>query len=162
MPYRARAWPRAALRTLLWAWRIAKGFRWQRPAHISALELEAAVAGARWRCRAVDSHRCRYLRILDAQAIAAVSTKGRSSARALQPALRRLNALHLATGGYPLYGYCDTDDMPARTPPRWRFGSGEGEAGGSRGSSSASSGAGPAAARGDGHAAHLGAVPDGC
>ncbi|CAK0910046.1 unnamed protein product, partial [Prorocentrum cordatum] len=121
-PYRARAWPRAALRTHLWAWRIAKGFRWQRPGHISALELEAAVAGARWRCRAVENHRCRYLHILDAQAIAAVSTKGRSSARALQPALRRLNSLLLATAGYPLYGYCDADDMPADTPSRWSFG----------------------------------------
>ncbi|CAK0901893.1 unnamed protein product [Prorocentrum cordatum] len=117
--YRARAWPRAGLRTHLWAWRIAKGFLWQRPAHISALELESAVAGARWRCRAVANHRCRYLHILDAQAIAAVSTKGRSSALALQPALRRLNALHLATGGYPIYGYCDTDVMPADTPSRW-------------------------------------------
>ncbi|CAK0904182.1 unnamed protein product, partial [Prorocentrum cordatum] len=46
------------------------------------------------------------------------ATKGRSSARALQPALRRLNSLLLATAGYPLYGYCDTDDMPADTPKR--------------------------------------------
>ncbi|CAK0838388.1 unnamed protein product, partial [Prorocentrum cordatum] len=121
-PYRARAWPRAALRTHLWAWRIAKGLRWQRPGHISALELEAAVAGARWRCRAVENHRCRYLHILDAEPIAAVSTKGRSSVRALQPALRWLNSLLLATAGYPLYQCCDTVDMPADTPSRWSFG----------------------------------------
>ncbi|CAK0911288.1 unnamed protein product, partial [Prorocentrum cordatum] len=113
-------------------WPTAEAFRWQRAARISALEVEAAVAGARWRCRAVEGHRCRCLRILDAQAIAAVSTKGRSSARALQPALRRLNSLLLAAAGYPLYGYCDADDVPADAPSRWSFGSGKGEAGSSQ------------------------------
>ncbi|CAK0806547.1 unnamed protein product [Prorocentrum cordatum] len=111
--YRARAWPRSALRTSLWAWRIAKSFRWQRPAHISELELEAAVAGARWRCRDVAKHGCRYLHLLDAHAVAAVCTKCRSSAWRLQPGIRRFNALTLATNCYSMYGYCDTDDMPA-------------------------------------------------
>ncbi|CAK0895366.1 unnamed protein product [Prorocentrum cordatum] len=98
------------------------GLRWQRPGHISALELEAAVAGARWRCRAGESHRWRCLPFLDAQPFTAVSTRGRSSVRALQPALRQLNSLLHATARYPLYKYCDTVDMPADTPPRWGFG----------------------------------------
>ncbi|CAK0824753.1 unnamed protein product, partial [Prorocentrum cordatum] len=136
-PCRARAWPRAVLRAHLRAWRIANGFRWQRAAHMSALELEAVVAGARWRCRAVEGRRCRCPRILDAYAIAAVNTKGRSSARALQPALRRLNSLLLATAGCPLHGYCDTGDMPVDALLRRRFGSNEGEAGSSQDSGEA-------------------------
>ncbi|CAK0874843.1 unnamed protein product, partial [Prorocentrum cordatum] len=120
-PYRARAWPRSALRTSLWAWRIAKSFKWQRPAHISDLELEAAVAGARWCCRDVAKHSCRYLRLLDAQAVAAVCTKCRSSAWRLQPGIRCLNALALATNCCPMYGYSDTDDMPADVPSRWTW-----------------------------------------
>ncbi|CAK0893464.1 unnamed protein product, partial [Prorocentrum cordatum] len=112
-PYRARAWPRSALRTSLWAWRIAKSFKWQRPAHISKSELKAAVAGARWRCRDVAKHGCRYLHLLDAQAVPAFCTKCRSSAWRLQPGTRRLNALTLATNCYPMHGYCDTDDTPA-------------------------------------------------
>ncbi|CAK0825619.1 unnamed protein product, partial [Prorocentrum cordatum] len=118
-PCRARAWPRSALRTSLWAWRVAKSFRWQRPAHISELELEAAVAGARWRCRDVAKHGCRYLHLLDAQAVAAVCTKCRSSAWRLQPGFGRLNALTLATNCNPMCGCCDTDDMPADVPSRW-------------------------------------------
>ncbi|CAK0888093.1 unnamed protein product [Prorocentrum cordatum] len=117
-PCRARAWPRSALRTSLWAWRIAKSFRWQRPAHISELELEAAVAGAKGRCRDVAKHGCRYLHLLDAQAVAAVCSKCRSSAWRPQPGIRRLSALTLATSCYPMYGYCDTDDMPADAPSR--------------------------------------------
>ena len=72
------------------------------------------------------------MHLLDAQAVAAVCTKCRSSAWRLQPGVRRLNALALATNCYPLYGYCDTDDMPADTPSRWKFGS-EGGASGGRG-----------------------------
>ncbi|CAK0817682.1 unnamed protein product, partial [Prorocentrum cordatum] len=71
------------------------------------------------RCRGVAEHRCRYLRLLDAQAVAAVCTKCRSSARWLQPGIRQLNALALATGCYPKYGCCDADDVPADAPSRW-------------------------------------------
>ena len=161
-PYRARAWPRSALRTSLWAWRIAKSFQWQRPAHISELELEAAVAGARWRYRDVAKHRCRYLHLLDAQAVAAVCTKCRTSAWRLQPGIRRLNALALATGSYPMYGYCDTDDMPADVPSRWAGARGsQGEESGSQGGGTQGSSSRPAAARGDGDAADAAQVSGG-
>ena len=159
-PYRARAWPRSALRTSLWAWRIAKSFKWQRPAHISELELEAAVAGARWRLRDVAKHGCRYLHLLDAQAVAAVCTKCRSSAWRLQPGIRRLNALALATNCYPLYGYCDTDDMPADVPSRWAGARcGPGEEGGSEGSGTEDGSSQQAPARADGDPSHAPPLP---
>ena len=161
-PYRARAWPRSSLRTSLWTWRIAKSFPWARPAHISALELEAAVAGARWRCRSVERHRCRYLHILDAQAVAAVSTKCRTSARRLQSGIRRLNALLLATAGYPLYGYCDTGDMPADAPSRRAKGGGQqSQASGSQGECEAGAGTQYDAARCRSLSADAPEVPDG-
>jgi hypothetical protein len=46
--------------------------------------------------------------------------KGRSSSSCLTYVLRRINALVLAGGLQPAFGYVRTDDNPADRPSRWR------------------------------------------
>ncbi|CAK0799448.1 unnamed protein product, partial [Prorocentrum cordatum] len=71
--------------TLEFPRRIAQIFERRWPARISELELEAAAAGAWWRRRDARKRRRWRLRLLDAQAAAAVCAQCRSRAWRLRP-----------------------------------------------------------------------------
>ena len=124
VPFRPKAWPRSGVPARLWAWRIVHGYPWREseaPPHINVLELLAYYNSLKWRARSTARHGTRFLALLDSQVVASIAARGRSSSRRLAPVLRRLNALCLAAGLYPIVAYVDTDDNPADVPSRWAW-----------------------------------------
>ncbi|CAK0812996.1 unnamed protein product [Prorocentrum cordatum] len=93
LPCRPRSWPRSSLGPFARRWRVVKSMAWPREthAHINVRELQVA---------------------------AAIVTKGRSSSRRLQPALRRWMVMAIAADMYPLVGYVVSEDNPADEPSR--------------------------------------------
>eukprot|EP00959_Pyramimonas_sp_CCMP1952_P352278 7381009-Pyramimonas_sp.AAC.1 len=76
----------------------------ERRAHINVRELQATLAALRWRAKSAR-HGSRWLHLVDSQVVAAIVTKGRSSSRRLQPALKRWLAMAIAADMCPLIGY---------------------------------------------------------
>ena len=124
LPYRPRGWPRSSLDPFVWRWRVVRSMAWPRgtQAHINVRELQAALAALRWRARKAARHSSRWLHLVDSQVVAAIVTKGRSSSRRLQPALKRWMATAIAADMYPIIGYVVSEDNPADEPSRrlWR------------------------------------------
>ena len=76
IPFRARAWPRAGIRSSLFHWKIINGFKWRHASHINVLELQATVNALQWRLRKVSRFRHRVLHLVDNQVVASVISKG--------------------------------------------------------------------------------------
>lgn len=119
IPFRIKAFPRAALRTSLFWWKIVHGYSWRHPAHINCLELQAISNGLQWRLRKCARFRKRVLHLVDSQVWAAIVAKGRTSSHRLKRALKKLNCLLLASGTLLTVGYVHTTDNPADIPSRW-------------------------------------------
>lgn len=119
IPFRIKAFPRAALRTDLFWWKIIHGYRWKHPAHINCLELQAISNGLQWRLRKCSRFRKRVLHLVDSQVCAAIVAKGRTSSHRLKRALKKLNALLVASGTLLTVGYVHTTDNPSDIPSRW-------------------------------------------
>ena len=119
IPFRIKAFPRAALRTSLFCWKIIHGYSWKHPAHINCLELQAISNGVQWRLRKCSHFRKRVLHLVDSQVCAAIVAKGRTSSHRLKRALKKLNCLLLASGTLLTVGYIHTTDNPADIPSRW-------------------------------------------
>ena len=98
------------------AWRTEAVWRWSKPRHINALETEAAVSALR--CLARGGKDQRVVMILDSACARGALAKGRSSARLLQPSLRRAAAICVAGGLYPAFLFGPTrlnvSDDPTR------------------------------------------------
>ena len=121
IPFRSKAWPRSGLQARYWHWAVVQGYPWSNSkAHINQLELCAALNCFRWRVRKLQGIHVRCLHLLDSQVCCSILAKGRTSSRKLQFALRRFNALLLATGVVPAFGFVHTADNPADLPSRWR------------------------------------------
>ncbi|CAK0897373.1 unnamed protein product, partial [Prorocentrum cordatum] len=75
-----------------------------------------------WRARKSARRCARRPHFVDNQVAAAIVTKGRSSSRRLQPALRRWMAAAIAADMRPLIGHVASEDNPANEPSRklWR------------------------------------------
>jgi len=76
IPFRARAWPRAGIRSSLFHWKIINGFKWRHASHINVLELQPTVNALQWRLRKVSRFRHRVLHLVDNQVVASVISKG--------------------------------------------------------------------------------------
>lgn len=120
VPYRPAAWPRASVPARLWTWGAVSSFPWEHDAeHINGLELRSVFNALRWRLRSTCSFRKRFLHLVDSQVVLSILTRGRSSSAVLRGTLRRYNALVLASGTLPVYGYILSGDNPADIPSRW-------------------------------------------
>eukprot|EP00435_Cladocopium_sp_Y103_P065997 s127_g28.t1 len=117
LPYRAKAWPRAGLRSRLFHWRI--GFPWKHQSHINVLELQACVHALQWRLRKASRFKHRVLHLVDSQVVASVLAKGRSSSFRLRKALQKLSALVVAGELRLSVGYIASADNPSDIPSRW-------------------------------------------
>ena len=121
IPYRAKAWPRAGIKSNLWTWQTVHGYPWEEgsSAHINHFELLAVLNAVRWRVRKASQVGSRFLHLVDNQVVSAILTKGRTSSLRLRHTLRRFNALLLAAGLFPAIGFLNSEDNPADVPSRW-------------------------------------------
>ena len=119
-------WPRRPVDVRRWAWKQLFRHRWRREGHITALELLAALLAIKWWLAVPQRLRCRFLHLIDNQAVVGVLVKGRSSSVVLSQILSKLNALLLAGAAVGYFGYCETDTNPADYGTRHEAGEAEG------------------------------------
>lgn len=117
--YRPDRLPKSSIDSRMWEWKIAKGWKWKKPAHINVLELEAVYHAVKWRARSFRVVQRRFLHLVDSLVVLGVVSKGRTSSKRLFPCLHRLNILLLALHTYPILGWVLTDLNPADEPSRW-------------------------------------------
>eukprot|EP00971_Amphidinium_carterae_P227622 4515196-Amphidinium_carterae.1 len=113
-----RAGPWHSVLPSWWVWRVL-AFRLGGK-HINCLELQAVWAAVRWRLRRASSVGTRFLHASDSQVCLAILVKGRTSSRALNFILKRINATILAGSLLPHWTYVGTECNPADKPSRWR------------------------------------------
>ena len=82
---------------MAWAWNCVQSYKWTASQHINLLELNTLLNFLRF--KAISGCLCsqRFFHVFDSQVAASVSTKGRSSSKALNRVCRRLCAILLAT-----------------------------------------------------------------
>ena len=102
----------------LWTWKVVRGFRWKREAHINELEARAGLADLRRRTRSKRHIGSKYLHLYDSQVCLGVMTKKRSSAYRLARVIRKADAVELASFVHPCYSYVRSSDNPADRPSR--------------------------------------------
>ena len=104
----------------LWKWKIISGWKWRHgKEHINVLELRALETSIRWRIERLNNVYCRFVHLTDSLVCLHTVSRGRSSSRKLRRVMCRLNALLLASGVSPVWGYVHTDQNPADKPSRW-------------------------------------------
>ena len=118
-PFRPKAWPRSAVDSAAWCWRIISGWSWNSQSHINSLEVRATTASFKWRLRSASGFSTRFFHGIDSLVALAVLSKGRTSARALQPAVNECSAITLVGDLYPIFGYFLSQDNPSDVPSRW-------------------------------------------
>ena len=64
-PFRPRSWPRSALQSMCWNWRVSQSYKWTHLDHINVLELRALVQCLQWRMRRTGSNSVRFLHLCD-------------------------------------------------------------------------------------------------
>lgn len=99
-------------------WKVEKVWDWDRSSHINLLESHAYLAILRDRLLAGGD--CRFTSLLDSRVAKGSHAKGRSSAKALGPSLRRGAAYQIAGGLYPALGFAPTRLNTADAPTRSR------------------------------------------
>ena len=111
---------RASVPGRLWRWRIVAGWKWTgAQEHINVLEARAVLTSLRWRAEQQLQLDCRCLHLVDSIVVLHCLTRGRSSSRKMRRTIMKINALLLATGIQPSWGYIDTHQNPADKPSRW-------------------------------------------
>ena len=110
-------WPRKSLPTRWWQWKVSYAFK-LKPSSINRLEMESVLYALRRWSRSAEVWPGRILHVTDSQVALAVLVKGRTSARLLQPVLRRISALLLATSLCVAYVFVVSADNPADKPSR--------------------------------------------
>lgn len=109
---------RASVPAKLWRWQVVSGWRWSDSSeHINVLELRAVLTGIKYRVQKLHQVNLRCVHLVDLVVLHSLS-RGRSSSRKMRRTLMRLNALLLASGLAPVWGYVDTHQNPADRPSR--------------------------------------------
>eukprot|EP00438_Fugacium_kawagutii_P026890 Skav209536 [mRNA] locus=scaffold2497:55771:60994:- [translate_table: standard] len=91
-------------------------WHWRKASHINILESSAYVALLKK--ITIDGGDCRFTTLLDSQVAKCSHAKGRSSAKALQPTLKKGAAWQVAGGLYPALGFAPTRLNTADGPSR--------------------------------------------
>ena len=103
--FRPDAFPRATVNPHRWQWHVAHAYPFETPEHINILELRALIHCVEWRLRRKNFNGTRFLHLSDSQITLSVCVKGRSSSRKLNRLLRRLAAMSVAAGLYPVLAW---------------------------------------------------------
>ena len=98
-------------------WELEFAWHWRRPSHINVLESSAYVSLLKKLTREGGDMRFTTL-LLDSRVAKCSHAKGRSSARALQPTLKKGAAWQIAGGLYPALGFAPTRLNTADAPSR--------------------------------------------
>ena len=100
-------------------WSLESQWYWRKPGHINILESHAYLKILRGAM--LDGGDCRLVALLDSRVAKGSHAKGRSSALALRPTLRKGAAWQLASNTYPSLGFAptriNTADAPSRDKP---------------------------------------------
>ena len=105
----------------LWRWQVISGWKWKLSReHINVLELRALEASIRWRVERLREMNCKFIHLTDSLVCLHTVSRGRSSSKKLRRCVCRLNAVLLASGVSPVWGYVHTDQNPADRPSRWK------------------------------------------
>ena len=108
---------RATVPSRCWRWKVVTGWQWKsQEEHINSLELRAVLTSLRWRLEHQEHLHTRFLHLTDSLVCLHVLLRGRSSSRKLRRTMARINALTLASGIHPFWGYVHTDQNPADKP----------------------------------------------
>eukprot|EP00438_Fugacium_kawagutii_P025236 Skav236125 [mRNA] locus=scaffold900:158683:159951:- [translate_table: standard] len=117
--YRPNCCPRATVNAHRWLWHEIHHYRFERQEHINVVEMRAYLHTLEWRLRNAGFGDTRALHLCDSQVVIAVSTKGRSSSRQLNRLLRKLGAMTIAGGVYPILAWIESHLNPADGPSRY-------------------------------------------
>ena len=99
-------------------WKAEMSWRWRSPSHINVLESGAFVTLLRSLMQHGED--LRFTALLDSRVARGSHAKGRSSALALGPSLKKSAALQLSGGLYPSFGFAPTRLNVADAPTRDR------------------------------------------
>lgn len=120
MPYSVGELCRQSIDPGHWLWKVLLSYEWKKKdQHINVLELVAVLDLLRRLGRDGKFHSKRMVTLVDNQVAMSCITKGRSSARALQAPLRRINAVCLAGHLRLCLGWIKSKWNPADGPSRW-------------------------------------------
>ena len=120
MPYGVGELCRQSINPVHWVWKVLMSYTWkQKGQHINVLELVAVLDLLRKQARSSKFHNQRMVTLVDNQVALSCLAKGRSSARALQSPLRRINAVCLAAHIRLCLGWIKSKWNPADGPSRW-------------------------------------------
>ena len=112
--YRPEAFPRGSIDPSKWLWHVGLAYRFKHKEHINLLQLKALVGAFEWRLRSAAFSNCRALHLTNSVVGLSAAVRGRSSSRALNKLLRRLAALQCGGGVYPVLGWVESEENPAR------------------------------------------------
>ena len=110
---RPGTWPRAGMNPNWWCWKTIIRYPFVYEAHITELELRAALSMLHWRLRHQNKQNTTFLHLLDSAVSIAVASKHRSSSRRLMRILVKMDCLELVGSLYPLYAYVRSELNPA-------------------------------------------------
>ena len=80
-----------------WLWKTVMAYKWSHEQHINVLEVTAVLTEFRRRLRHPGAMRHRFFNVVDSMVTYFALTKGRSSSKRLNRALRRIMALNIAS-----------------------------------------------------------------
>ena len=104
-PFRPHAWPRGAITTRLWSWRVATSWHWGSKEHINVLEARASLNCLQRRCRKTETLWSRFLLLTDSQVCTAILSKRKLLANSISRVF---------------VAFCNSEDNPSDIPSIWR------------------------------------------
>ena len=116
--YRPDAFPRATVNPHRWRWHEAHSYPFPDPEHINLLTLRALINTVEWRLQRMKFQGVRFLHLCDSEVVLGLCMKGRSCNRQLNQLLRRLGAMSVAAGLYPVLAWIESHLNPAGAPSR--------------------------------------------
>ena len=95
-----------------WKWKPAFSTHWEFPEHINPLEARAVLLSLIWKARNRRICNRRLFHLTDSYVVQSILAKGRTSSKMLQPVVRRINAVLLASCGFLFVLHVDSSDNP--------------------------------------------------
>lgn len=118
LPVNAKHYPRQSVPAAFWKWSVPWSRRWSRQEHINCLELRSILMSLLWRIDHLTISNLRLLHMSDSAVSISILSKGRTSAKALQHVVRRINSILLLFNAYLLCLHVDSMENPTDAASR--------------------------------------------
>lgn len=112
IPTCPKVYPRQAIPSDLWEWKITLARKWDRHEHINCLELRSILLALQWRLERGKLGNMRLLQLSDSAVSISILCKGRTSSKALQHVVRKIGALVLMANAMVMYCHVDSMNNP--------------------------------------------------